>query len=79
MPAEYTVSSDESTINRDPCKSGCYLTYEQASTLVDFADPEYEQTLLSLITIHDIVSYERLQSLNDLSELSTIILPKQEV
>lgn len=54
------------------CKSDCFLTYQQASILVDFADPDYESKLSSLITIHDIVS-------NKFDELQTVILPKQQV
>lgn len=71
------------TINQgNLCNLGCYLTYEQASILVDFADPEYEHILLSLITIHDIIPCESLKSLlksNNFHEISTIILQKQEV
>jgi hypothetical protein len=79
----YYISA-ENLINKqeDFCKLGCYLTYEQASILVDFADPQYEQELLSLITIHDIIPQERLKTLiksNNLAELSSIILQKQQV
>ena len=66
----------------DLCRLGCYLTYEQASILVDFADPQYEKELLSLITVHDIIPHERLKILlksNHLNEISTEILPKQQV
>jgi hypothetical protein len=61
---------------------GCYLTYEQASILVDFADPQYENELLSLITIHDVISQERLKTLlksNKFNDLSKEILHKQQV
>ncbi|CAF1261150.1 unnamed protein product [Adineta steineri] len=68
------------------CKLGCYLTYEQASILVDFADPQYEHALSSLITIHDIISQEDLKSLLtsnnyeiNLDEISKLILHKQQV
>ncbi|CAF4427329.1 unnamed protein product, partial [Adineta steineri] len=67
-------------------KLGCYLTYEQASILVDFADPQYEHELSSLITIHDIISQEDLKSLLilnnyeiNLDEVSKLILHKQQV
>ncbi|CAF3805891.1 unnamed protein product [Rotaria sp. Silwood1] len=46
-------------INENVCKLGCYLTYKQASILVDYTDPEYEHELLSLITIHDIILQEQ--------------------
>ncbi|CAF5077203.1 unnamed protein product, partial [Rotaria sp. Silwood1] len=56
------------------------------SILVDYADPEYEHERSSLITIHDIISQERFKTLLKLmnnkinsEELSTIILPKQQV
>src|SRR5438045_1102437 len=68
--------------NENLCKFGCYLTYEQASILIYFGDPEYEHELLSLITIHDIIPQEYLKTLlksNNLTELSSIILQKQEV
>ena len=45
------------------CKLGCYLTYKQASILVDYADPEYEHELLSLMIVHDIIPREHLKSL----------------
>ncbi|CAF1326059.1 unnamed protein product [Rotaria sp. Silwood1] len=55
------------------------------SILVDYADPEYEHELSSLITIHYIISQERFKTLLKLTnnkinfeELSTIILPKQQ-
>ncbi|CAF1561008.1 unnamed protein product [Adineta steineri] len=67
-------------------KLGCYLTYEQASILVDFADPQYEHELSTLITIHDIISQEDLKSLLilnnyeiNLDEISKLILHKQQV
>ena len=63
--------------DEDLCKLGCYLTYEQVSILVDFADPEYEKELLSLITIHDVIPQERL--INSFNELSSEILRKQQV
>jgi hypothetical protein len=82
----YYISADNLTINQrnseNLCKLDCYLTYEQASILVDFADPEYEHKLLSLITIHDIIPQESLKILlksNNFDNLSTLILQKQEV
>jgi hypothetical protein len=82
----YYISADNLTINQrnseNLCKLDCYLTYEQASSLVDFADPEYEHKLLSLITIHDIIPQESLKILlksNNFDNLSTLILQKQEV
>jgi hypothetical protein len=68
------------------CKLGCFVTYEQATILVDFADPQYEHELSSLSTIHDIISQERLKTLlksNNyeihLNDISKLILPKQQV
>ena len=72
----------EQRSSEDLCKLGCYLTLEQASILVDFADPQYEQELVSLIVIRDIIPQERIKTLlksNNLNELSTVILLKQEV
>lgn len=66
----------------DLCKLGCYITYEQALILVDFADPEYEEQLSSLIVLQDIIPRECLKTLLDsshLEELSSFILPKQQV
>jgi len=64
--------SAENLSSDDPCQLGCYLTYEQALILVDFADPQYEQELSSLIIIRDIIPFD---SRTDLSS----ILYKQEV
>ena len=68
------------------CKLGCYLTYKQASILVDYADPAYEHELLSLMTVHDIIPREHLKSLlkssnNEVNfdDISSLILPKQQV
>ena len=47
------------------CQLGCYLTYEQATMLVDFADPQYHEELSSLIVRHDVIAYERLNTLFD--------------
>ena len=88
ISAEKLIDSDYLNHSRrfrdDFCKLGCYLTYEQASILVDFADPQYEEQLSSLIVIQDIIPQERLNTFLDsfdhhLQELSTIILPKQRV
>jgi hypothetical protein len=68
----------ENLKHQDLCKLGCFLTYEQASILIDFADPEYEQKLSSLITILDVIPQEYLKSNNNQINLS-LILPKQEV
>ena len=72
--------------NENLCKLDCYLTYKQASILVDFADPQYEHELLSLMTTHDIIPQEHLKNLListnnhiDLDKLSPIILRKQQV
>jgi hypothetical protein len=72
--------------NEKLCKLSCFVTYEQATILVDFADPQYEHELSSLSTIHDIISQERLKTLlksNNyeihLDDISKLILPKQQV
>lgn len=62
----------------DLCQLGCYLTYEQALILVDFADSQYEDQLSSLIIIQDIIPREQL-NMADRDALSTIILPQQQV
>ena len=53
---------------------------------MDFADPEYEAELTALITVQDILSHERLQTLiqsriTEISwdEFSGMVLPKREV
>lgn len=64
------------------CQLKCYLTYEQSSNLVDFADPEYIEKLSSLVVTQDVVPYENLKSLfgSDHSQLThELILPKQQV
>jgi hypothetical protein len=75
------------TIDGDKlCKLGCFLTYEQASILIGFADPQYEQRLPSLVVIRDIISQESLRSslqshngeLN-FADLTQLILSKQQV
>ena len=68
------------------CQLGCFLTYEQASMLVDFADPQYDEELASLITRHDIIAYERLNALFDgqhhemhVETFTSLILRNREV
>lgn len=73
------VNSVEKIASKNICKLGCYLTYKQASILVDYADPEYETELTSLITIHDIIPKSKHGKNIDFDELSTSILPKQQV
>jgi hypothetical protein len=72
--------------NENLCKLGCFLTHEQALLLVDFADPQYESELSSLITIHDIIPQERIKTLLksnikeiNIDQFSPMILLKQEV
>lgn len=71
---------------QDLVKLGCFLTYEQALILVDFADPEYEAELTALVTVQDIICHERLQTLiqsriAEISwdEFSGMVLLKREV
>ncbi|UJR31391.1 hypothetical protein I4U23_018885 [Adineta vaga] len=68
------------------CKLKYFLTFEQASILVDFADPQYEENLSSLIITKDIISHESLKTLLELKhfqinldEISKLILPNQSV
>lgn len=61
----YYLSAENLSVD-DPCQLGCYLTYEQALILVDFADPQYEQELSSLITMRDIIPFD---SRTDLSSI----------
>ncbi|CAF0923040.1 unnamed protein product [Adineta ricciae] len=68
------------------CQLKCYLTYEQSSNLVDFADFEYIEKLSSLVVTHDVVSYENMKSSlesgysqSTYEQISKLILPKQQV
>ncbi|CAF0920812.1 unnamed protein product [Adineta ricciae] len=69
------------------CQLKCYLTYEQSSNLVDFADLEYIENLSSLVVIQDVVSYENMKSLLEsdgsrpptYEQISKLIRPKQQV
>ncbi|CAF4553692.1 unnamed protein product [Rotaria socialis] len=85
-PEYLTMKNLHQIITEHFCKLGCYLTYKQASILVDYADPEYEHELLSLMTVHDIIPREHLKSLLKSSnrevnfdDMSSLILPKQQV
>ncbi|CAF1625727.1 unnamed protein product [Rotaria magnacalcarata] len=85
-PEYLTMKNLHQIITEHFCKLGCYLTYKQASILVDYADPEYEHEILSLMTVHDIILQENLKSLLKSSnsevnfdDISSLILPKQQV
>ena len=68
------------------CQHQCFLTFEQTLVLVDFADPEYQNSLRNLIEIHDIISHENIQNIfqsnrNEIhiDEFSSMIFPQRQV